>query len=205
MYKTVRSGKLKWNPILIVITVLLIYAAFAVLDGIEINKYYLRDFRPLLFAIELYLLYNFSQKISFKSILHLCLIGSVFNIFWFALIASGLISFEDQYYISNAYRYADVSSYFLAVVIIYIGSLSDKDMEGVSPIYYKAVYFLILVSILITGYRMLILATLLAIVFQNFSFYLFSLFGNFQLFIFHALADVLKCFPVFIKLMLRFL
>lgn len=151
-------------------SIICIYSIVAVFSKIPIDVYFLRDFRPAIFATELIaasmLLKSKKIRLSNKKILTLITLAGVTNLIWLLLSILGVMSSEDQYYTTNNFKYFDASTYISALYIIYYFS-QDKTHRPTTREHSMKTRQIIalaasLLSIIFSGYRILALATILA-------------------------------------------
>ena len=90
----------------------ILYTLLAVSNSVDIDKYLLRDLRPVLLLGYAFILNSILNKpqISFKSLANVLLFVFVFKILFFILLLY-TFSFDDQYYQNNIFRYFDAVTF----------------------------------------------------------------------------------------------
>ena len=146
------------------------YSAIAYFSDIPLDVYFLRDYRPAIFSIEIiaaYLLLKSGKAhISNNSILNVIILAGATNIIWLALSIVGIISSEDQYYTTNNFKYFDASTYISTLFIIYHFSQSapSKPATRTLVIHHRQTLAIVvsILSVILSGYRILALASIIA-------------------------------------------
>jgi hypothetical protein len=149
----------------LVILVLLVYFLIAVLANNGINKYILRDARLILLllyciiCLKFYFL-SFSQS----EINKIVIAFNVFHLISYFLFTSGALGFKNEYYENNSFRYFGLATYIASIYFIIATLTRQWSNKNDNKFFYLA-YSLCLITILIAGYRMLLVAVLFAILF----------------------------------------
>lgn len=133
------------------------------------TKYYLKDFRPVIYILSFWILLKISNssksEISPSFAMILVVLFGAFNFLDSALLYFGLVSNEDQFYEDNSYRYLDAGTYASALFLI----LVFVDKKIISGKYSKALLACaILVSascVLLSNSRFLLVALSLSLLF----------------------------------------
>lgn len=162
----------KWA--LLSFLIILSYSAISIFSRVPIDLYFLRDYRPAIFSLELIaasLLFRSGKiKLSNEKILTLVTLAGTTNLIWLALSIAGVLSSEDQYYTTNNFKYFDASTYISALFIIYFFSKNKSRVNKYSerkftlnPRLALAISASLL-SVILSGYRILAFATIIAAV-----------------------------------------
>ncbi len=151
---------------LLVFSLVLFAVYFIVaLDAGKPMENLLKDLRPLLHIVELFMLFLLAKnslfKIHWKVIQRLAFLASASNILWFLLGFTAFFQFEDLYAQNNANRYLDLSTYFSLYFLLHYQYLRAK--EQVLPGASRWIFVLSVISVLLTNSRVLFLATLIGI------------------------------------------
>lgn len=157
----------RYLPVIPAVLLLLVYFFYAFLSWEGEYKYLLRDLRLLVFFMCLFIFGSLfdSVEIRFKDtdITLIALISAVATLITYILIFSGFFVFENQFYESeNRYRYFDAGTYFAIAYIIF--SFSNSLLSGKRHNLALLLSFLVL---LVSGYRVYILATFVSIIVVN--------------------------------------
>ncbi len=142
------------SPLLYVVLLVLLYALVSLYSG-QVDKYYLRDFRLLIFL--LYGYYFIAQaasgyRLSSQVALLLVLASALSCIGYAAASQLELFSFNDVFYERNAFRYFAVSSYICATYFALSAYVDDEQKE---LRLYPFVVALSFVALALTGFRLL--------------------------------------------------
>lgn len=149
-----RASLLKSN-VLILVAVLLLYALVSLFD-VAFDKYYLRDFRLIIFVLQIYLLLSVgAAEIDFsgRRVLLLFMIAALSSLFFAFAGYYGLVSFEDTFYEENSFRYFAASSY-VSVVFVLVSRFLSEEIK--LSLLYHLVLILSFAAIFLTGFRLLI-------------------------------------------------
>lgn len=149
-----REGFLKSN-ILILLLVLLLYAFISLAD-VAFDKYYLRDFRLIIFVLQVYLLLSVgAADVDFgeRRVLLFFLVAALSSLFFAFAGYYGFVSFEDVFYEANSFRYFAVSSY-VSVVFVLVSRFFSEEVRS-SFLYYLVLIFSF-AAIFVTGFRLLL-------------------------------------------------
>ncbi|OMH25771.1 DUF6369 family protein [Motiliproteus sp. MSK22-1] len=142
-------------PIVMIIVYVLFSAVYT-----ELDKYFVRDFRLLLFLLECFVVYQvcrMSSGINSKVVMSLVIVASFSNIIYWWLSSFGLIGYSDVYYNDNKFRYFDLSTYICSVYIVF------------SPLFLFKFYLnkidiisfsLAVLCVLVSGSRMVVLVSI---------------------------------------------
>ncbi len=89
---------------------------------IDVNKFYFKEFRPILnvlFLLSVYDLY-FKSKYSLdvRSLGRYSIVSALAAFLKYFFLVSGYYGYQDEYYEVNSYRYLDASAYFCAIYLI---------------------------------------------------------------------------------------
>ena len=138
---------------------LILYTLLAVSNSVDIDKYLLRDLRPVLLLGYAFILTSILNKpqISFKSLANVLLYVFVFKILFFILLLY-TFSFDDQYYQNNIFRYFDAVTFIASLFLISCISLKELMLNEISKIKLNLIISLALIIILISNLRILIFA-----------------------------------------------
>lgn len=158
----------KWATISFLI--IAIYSVIPVFSGTPLDVYFLRDYRPAIFSLELIaaslLLRSPKLKLSNNNILTIATLAGATNLLWLALSIVGVMSSEDEYYTTNNFKYFDASTYISALFIIYFFSKTKTQRHQKRKLSFNPRQFLAitasLLSVILSGYRILALATIIA-------------------------------------------
>lgn len=161
------KSKLKIDTVFISIGVLIfvltLYFFISTIDAASLNKYILRDFRILIYFLEIYIVYLLLMDSrgypSRRFLLLIVAISGLSNILWLVAISGEYIAFPDLYYQQNTYRYYDLSTYISAVFIIFYwrtGNYEDKVLTNFAMLVSVA-------SVLASNFRALIALVLVAL------------------------------------------
>lgn len=125
----------------------------------------LKDLRPLLHLIEMFMLYELAKNSAFtirwNIIKRFAFLASVSNIIWFLLGFMAFFQFEDLYAQNNSNRYLDLSTYFSLYFILHYQYL--KSQHAILSRGSKWAFMLSIISILLTNSRVLFLATIICV------------------------------------------
>lgn len=149
-----QAGLLKSN-VLILVMVLVLYALVSLVD-VAFDKYYLRDFRLVIFVLQVYLLLSVAAAdIDYggQRVLVFFLVAALSSLFFALAGYYGFVSFEDVFYEKNSFRYFAVSSYVSVVFVLVSRFLSE---ETRSSLLYYLVLMLSFAAVFVTGFRLLI-------------------------------------------------
>ena len=137
----------------------ILYTLLAVSNSVDIDKYLLRDLRPVLLLGYAFILNSILNKpqISFKSLTNVLLFVFVFKILFFILLLY-TFSFDDQYYQNNIFRYFDAVTFIASLFLISRIFLKELMLNEVSKIKLNLIISLALIIILISNLRILIFA-----------------------------------------------
>ena len=137
----------------------ILYTLLAVSNSVDIDKYLLRDLRPVLLLGYAFILTSILNKpqISFKSLANVLLYVFVFKILFFILLLY-TFSFDDQYYQNNIFRYFDAVTFIASLFLISRIFLKELMLNEVSKIKLNLIISLALIIILISNLRILIFA-----------------------------------------------
>ena len=137
----------------------ILYTLLAVSNSVDIDKYLLRDLRPVLLLGYAFILNSILNKpqISFKSLTNVLLFVFVFKILFFILLLY-TFSFDDQYYQNNIFRYFDAVTFIASLFLISRIFLKELMLNEISKIKLNLIISLALIIILISNLRILIFA-----------------------------------------------
>ena len=137
----------------------ILYTLLAVSNSVDIDKYLLRDLRPVLLLGYAFILNSILNKpqISFKSLTNVLLYVFVFKILFFILLLY-TFSFDDQYYQNNIFRYFDAVTFIASLFLISCIFLKELMLNEISKIKLNLIISLALIIILISNLRILIFA-----------------------------------------------
>ncbi|MGY8980176.1 MAG: DUF6369 family protein [Flavobacteriales bacterium] len=137
----------------------ILYTLLAVSNSVDIDKYLLRDLRPVLLLGYAFILTSILNKpqISFKSLANVLLYVFVFKILFFILLLY-TFSFDDQYYQNNIFRYFDAVTFIASLFLISCIFLKELMLNEISKIKLNLIISLALIIILISNLRILIFA-----------------------------------------------
>ena len=138
---------------------LILYTLLAVSNSVDIDKYLLRDLRPVLLLGYAFILTSILNKpqISFKSLANVLLYVFVFKILFFILLLY-TFSFDDQYYQNNIFRYFDAVTFIASLFLISCIFLKELMLNEILKIKLNLIISLALIIILISNLRILIFA-----------------------------------------------
>ena len=164
-----RKPELRLNKKLLRILLLsfilfLVYLIWALNSGKTIINL-LKDLRPLLHLLEMFMLYELAKNSSFtirwNVIQRFAILAGISNIIWFLLGFLAFFQFEDLYAQNNSNRYLDLSTYFSLYFILHYQYL--RSQEVILSRASKWAFILSIVSILLTNSRVLFLAAIICI------------------------------------------
>jgi len=137
----------------------ILYTLLAVSNSVDIDKYLLRDLRPVLLLVYAFILTSILNKpqISFKSLANVLLYVFLFKILFFILLLY-TFSFDDQYYQNNIFRYFDAVTFIASLFLISCIFLKELMLNEISKIKLNLIISLALIIILISNLRILIFA-----------------------------------------------
>ena len=137
----------------------ILYTLLAVSNSVDIDKYLLRDLRPVLLLGYAFILNSILNKpqISFKSLTNVLLYVFVFKILFFILLLY-TFSFDDQYYQNNIFRYFDAVTFIASLFLISCIFLKELMLNEILKIKLNLIISLALIIILISNLRILIFA-----------------------------------------------
>ncbi|MBV7546158.1 hypothetical protein KW849_07550 [Pseudomonas sp. PDM26] len=158
----------KWATISFLI--IAIYSVIPVFSGTSLDVYFLRDYRPAIFALELIaaslLLKSQKLQLSNRNILTVATLAGATNLVWLALSIAGVMSSEDEYYTTNNFKYFDASTYISALFIIYFFSKTKTHRHPERKLAFNPRQTLAIIasllSVILSGYRILAFATIIA-------------------------------------------
>ncbi|MFP3424467.1 DUF6369 family protein [Pseudoalteromonas sp. SIMBA_162] len=154
------------SPFLYLIALLVLYSLVG--SYFEVDKYYIRDFRLIIFTVECYILFYFFYYfggLTKNKVFFFIIISSLSNIVYFTLLYLGFFTFEDQYYLNNSFRYFDISTY---ISLVYF-SFSSLFVSEKCKLYYLTL-ILTFFCVVFAGSRVLILASLIVLLVLNYRF-----------------------------------
>ncbi|WP_020681882.1 DUF6369 family protein [Marinobacterium rhizophilum] len=153
------SGRLKIRAHPFSIATLLLHFVFlaAALMYVDLDKYYIKDIRPVLniiFLVAVLDLYKKTEDLfddSFKQ--KMFVISGAASFVKLFFISSGLYGFQDEYYEENSFRYLDASSYYCAIYLIscFVSSTSKSRLKIISILFSVA-------SVLLANSRFILLS-----------------------------------------------
>lgn len=156
--------------VLFTIFIVLFYFIFSYLN-VGLNKYIVKDLRPLILLVEAWLLYgvfknNEKTIIEKRFVLNLIIVGGFFNIVYLLYGVFFGFSETDQFYIDNSYRYLDISTYISAFFIMWYFSYGYKQVASKLVITALALSF---ICVLISNSRFMIISILLSLIIVNYN------------------------------------
>jgi hypothetical protein len=144
------------------------YSIFSIVS-VDLNKYYLRDFRVLIFIFEFYIVLQILkvfENISLNKWILLIVCYSLTNVVYVVFSIFGIVAHEDLYYSNNGFRYFDLSTYCASVFFMLSPILGEWRIKGR---YFNIAVLLAFSSVLVSGSRTQVLLSLAV-----FSFFYFS-------------------------------
>lgn len=154
-------------PVVILIGII-VYFSYIIVGGLSdssINKYFLKDLRPLIMIFAAFLYINTAfyfdgiRKKTLLKILTLMFVGNILDLIWPRL---GVAVYKDEYYEDNSYRYLDAATYTAALYIIYY-SLT-KSIKVYEKKWSKLCLYSAIVCVLIGNSRFMILSIIVSVV-----------------------------------------
>lgn len=143
---------------------LFLYAVFS-LFFTDISIYYLRDLRLIIFYIYIFafihILQNHDISWTKKKLYLLIVLGGCANILMYLFISNEIITFDDDFYQRNSFRYFDLMTYISSLFVIF-------HKPKVKSFLYYIAFYIALSTILISGMRFLIFSTIIVFIFNNF-------------------------------------
>jgi hypothetical protein len=150
--------------LIIIFLLFLVYFFEALQKNIDPKKLS-KEIRPLLILFEMFILLviskNISRLITLKLINNLAFVASVSNLIWFLIGYFNFIQYTDAQAQLNTNRYIDLSTYFSAYYIIHKQFLKTNLKFKFPKL--DVVLILSILSLLISGTRILFLSTVIAI------------------------------------------
>ncbi|HGY1288716.1 TPA: DUF6369 family protein [Raoultella ornithinolytica] len=153
-------------PLVTVLGVFL-YISYIILGGVNnsVDKYILKDFRPIIMIItSVYLFNTIKQFVEYdkKTILKILFIMFCFSIVHLLLPRLGFSVYKDEYYEDNSYRYLDASTYVAALYVIYY--FSGRVLKIEEPRWAKLCFYASIACVLVGNSRFMLLAIFLSII-----------------------------------------
>jgi hypothetical protein len=147
----------------LVIIILTVYFLIAILDNSGVNKYILRDARLILLLIYCIICLKFCSLNFSQSLINKIIIAfNFFHLIAYFLFTNGVLGFKNEYYENNSFRYFGLATYLASIYFIIATLTRQWSNKNDNKLFYLA-YSLCLITILIAGYRMLIVAVLFAV------------------------------------------
>ncbi|MCK1793690.1 DUF6369 family protein [Pseudomonas violetae] len=158
----------KWATLSFLI--IIAYSVISVFSSTPLDVYFLRDYRPAIFSLELIaatlILKSRNIKLSNDKIIKIAILAGATNLIWLTLSIVGVISSDDQYYTNNNFKYFDASTYISTLFTIYFFSRQGTAKNTKNKIHLNPAQALAitvsLLSVVLSGYRILALATIIA-------------------------------------------
>ena len=147
------------------IVMVIVYSLFSAVYT-ELDKYFVRDFRLLLFLLECFVVYQICRTnsgVDSKTVMFLVIVASLSNLIYWGLSIFGLIGYSDVYYNDNKFRYFDLSTYICSVYVVFSPLFLFKN--GLRKIDVISLSLAVL-CILVSGSRMIILVSLVFCMFM---------------------------------------
>lgn len=123
----------------------------------------LKDMRPYIYIIEIYLLYisikSYPYRFNFD---RLALFAAISNIMYLIGSMLGLFVSNDVFYQTNAFRYLDASTYFIALYLIYYFTKKEE------PILWNGTVLLAIIALLISNSRFVLASLIIIIILFSF-------------------------------------
>jgi len=150
--------------------IIVTYSAVSIFSDIPLDVYFLRDYRPAIFSLELIaassLLRSKKIHLSTNNILTIVTLAGTTNLTWLALSIVGVISSDDTYYTTNNFKYFDASTYISALFIMHFFSRTKTPGHAerklaINPRQAMAITASLL-SVILSGYRILAVASIIA-------------------------------------------
>lgn len=138
--------------------------------------YFLKDYRPAIFALEaLALAWRVKvlegAAMSRSAALLLVTSGGVASVAWMLFSLSGIVVHQDVFYDQNSYRYLGVSTYLAVVYLVYhlspLGAEDAKQNSRQQYVMQKLAFASSVAALLVCGGRTLIAALALVVVITN--------------------------------------
>jgi hypothetical protein len=162
------TGRLPYLREFLLLGVVLAGSALGtVADGRAIDKYVLRDLRPILIVAEALMFFALLDRtrgpVSPRGALWLGIAASASAFFGFSIIAVGAYEVGDTFYQANSFRYLAIGSYIAAVMLVWLAAVGERPFAGMRSLWIGALT-VSAGTILLSGSRMLLAATLLGCV-----------------------------------------
>lgn len=157
-------------PLVIILGLFLYLSYFIVGIFIDnsIDKYVLKDLRPIIMIITSIYLFNVAKhfvKYDKKLILKLLFVMFCFSVIHLLLPRLGISVYKDEYYEDNSYRYLDASTYVAALYTIYY--FSGHELKREQPRWAKLCFYAAIMCILVGNSRFMLLAIFISIIFVS--------------------------------------
>ncbi|ROR07729.1 DUF6369 family protein [Erwinia sp. JUb26] len=169
--KSMRIGGLKPAVPYVVIFGLFIYILYIIASlifGNHLNKFLLKDLRPLIMITTALVLMSVMRESFFSNkrmILQILTIMFLFSLVHLLPPKLGLSVYKDEYYEDNAYRYLDGSTYVAALYMIYY--LLSGTIREQQPKWARICFFAAIVCVFVGNSRFMILAILFGVIISN--------------------------------------
>lgn len=145
------------------LVLVVLYAVLSLYAGYP-DKYYLRDYRLVLYVLYLYFFITTAADQSFistRSALLIVVAAGASSIAYGTLSSFGLIGFDDAFYEKNAFRYFAVSSYICASYFAFSAFVDERQKKSfLYPIAVVIAFF----ALVLTGFRVLTLISMIVFV-----------------------------------------
>ena len=138
----------KNKNLILAITIFVFYQVIIIFtNNIEFDKYLLKDFRPIILIISIFLLFDLIKKeyITLKNLLTILFLGFSIKLLFFSTVFL-TNPLEDPYYQKYLYKYRDGVTYIAALFLIIHTFQKDLFIKNISR---QKIYFLIITSFLI--------------------------------------------------------
>ena len=138
----------KNKNLILAITIFVFYQVIIIFtNNIEFDKYLLKDFRPIILIISIFLLFDLIKKeyITLKNLLTILFLGFSIKLLFFSTVFL-TNPLEDPYYQKYLYKYRDGVTYIAALFLIIHTFQKDLFIKNISR---QKLYFLIITSFLI--------------------------------------------------------
>lgn len=162
------KGKIEYarQGILVLIVILIIYFVLSIIKHNSIDKYLLRDLRLLLLPLFVFSFHPYKTRYSIEKVEKVTAIHALMNLIYFALTFIGYFSYKNEYYEANSFRYFGIAGYISCIYLIWMHS-----KIGYKYFFYnnfsKICYVLCWVTVVLAGYRMLLVSVICAILFST--------------------------------------
>ncbi len=171
-----RKSILKKGDVLALSLLLLIYIPYIylLLTSSDFEIKFIKELRPLLLSIESLIFFIYIRKINlqitFSSISIIAIVASLSNIIYYSILYLEIFVPFDYYYVSNSYRYLDLSTYFSVYFIFHYFFINERRKVPMSSLNIISLNLSIL-SVIISNSRFIVFSLFMALLIVNVSNY----------------------------------